>query len=118
MCLISSPGEYSLCSANSTDDPWCGERCRPDSAPSTTVRALSAKVPMRDSATGSRNLTGIVLGSDGVEQAIDERRRRHALGLGLVVDDQAVLQRRPRQGAHVLGRHGETSVEDGARLAG
>src|SRR5688572_3777869 len=120
MCLISSPGEYSLCSANSTEEPWCGERWSPESAPSTTVRAFRASDPTLESATGSRyrTLAHPSAGLDDLEQAIDQVRRRHPLGLALVVHDQAVLERRVRQRPDVVGRDREAPVEDRARLAG
>src|SRR5579871_2060037 len=113
MRRTSSPGAYSLCSANSTEAPWCGERCSPASAPSTTTRARTFKSDSDATATGSS--TSIITG---------ERRR----GAGrpaappsrpatrLEVGDQAVLQRRAGERAHVFDGGGVAAVEDGARL--
>src|SRR6266849_5943800 len=53
MCLISSPGAYSLCSANSTDCPCTGLWCSPVSTPSITLRARTCKGPRRASRAGS-----------------------------------------------------------------
>src|SRR5262245_35986797 len=106
MWRTSSPGEYSLCSANSTDEPCHRARCRPDSAPSTITRALIGSEPRRARVTGSR---AGMLRLDDAEQAIDEIAGAHALGLGPVVEDQAVLQRGPRQRRDVVERHREAA---------
>src|SRR5688500_15646891 len=101
MWRISSPGEYSLCSANSTDEPCSRARWSPVSAPSTITRALIGSEPSRASATGSSLRTRLpahdrlaVVGRDHPEQAVDEVAGAHALGLGPVVEDEAVLQGR------------------------
>src|SRR5688572_25283224 len=94
MFRISSPGEYSLCSANSTDEPCSRDRCRPDSAPSTITRALMGRLRRRARAMGS---SGGTLRRDDAEEAIDQIAGAEPLGLGAVVEDQAVLQGRPRQ---------------------
>src|SRR5688500_14068373 len=101
MWRISSPGEYSLCSANSTDEPWCGERCSPESAPWTIVRALSSRVRTLERATGSRNLIAASPRADRLQEPIHDRRRGLAFRFRLVVDDEAVLQGRTRQRLHV-----------------
>src|SRR6185312_1050723 len=123
MCLISSPAAYSLCSANSTDEPWCGERCNPESAPSTTERARSSKFFRRASETGSsicdidNNSGARRLRTHALEQSIDDRARADALGLGVEVGDDAVLQRRMRQRAHVVDARRRPPLEDRLGLA-
>src|SRR6185503_9256293 len=113
MWRISSPGEYSLCSANSTDEPWYRARCMPDSAPSTITRALIGSDASRARTTGSRPTTSFGgtssassaiarLRRDDAEQAVDEVGGAHALGLRAVGQDQAVLQRGPRQRRDVV----------------
>src|SRR5262249_19104317 len=133
MCLISSPAVYSLCSANSTEEPWCGERCSPARAPSTTVRARSSRFDSFESETGSKSSTArtptierplvercrsfdsrfrSLLGPDDLEEPVDQLRGFDAFGLGVEVGDEAVLQRRARQRAHVLDGGGGAPLED------
>ena len=53
---MSSPGVYSRCSANSTEKPLCGLRCRPEMNPSTTPRAISSSRWIFASASGVEQL--------------------------------------------------------------
>src|SRR4051794_21774381 len=101
MWRISSPGEYSLCSANSTDAPCSRAWCMPVIAPSTITRARIGNVPSRATVCGSRKGTAR-LGHDGAEQAIDQVAGAHALGLGAVVEDEAMLQGRARERGDVV----------------
>src|SRR5262245_30515547 len=96
MWRSSSPGEYSLCSENSTDEPCTDARWRPDSAPSTITRALIGSEPRRLSCAGSIRFSNIDgLRRDDGQQPVDELAGALPFGLGAIVEDQAVLQRRP-----------------------
>src|SRR5688572_12532868 len=82
--------------------------------PSTTVRATSSRLPMRASTVGSTNRApGIALPAKstshsrsgrrhGFEQLVDDRVRRHALGLRMEIGQYAMPQDRMRQRADVL----------------
>src|SRR5512134_592194 len=120
MCRISSPGEYSLCSANSTDWPWCGDLWRPERIPSVTARTRSFSVPSLARTAGSRRGR---LGSAIVRSALhlleeppDDLRARDALALGPEVRDHAVHEDVPRERADVLDARRHAAVEDGAAL--
>src|SRR5690606_5051375 len=110
----SSPGAYSLCSANSTLCPWWGERCRPESRPSTTDRVRSWRVPSLARSLGSSSEPATSLSKEAVHDlvAVD------ALGLGREVQVDAVTEHRLGQGLDVLSFGGEAPVQRGARLGG
>src|SRR5947208_3302772 len=122
MCRISSPGAYSLCSANSTDWPWCGDLWSPVRTPSVMARTRSFSVPSLASTSGSRSeacaRASITSGSGPhqLEQPLDDDAARHALALGVEVGEDAVDQHRFRQRADVVDAGGDAAVEDRARL--
>src|SRR5438874_5021309 len=110
---MSSPGTYMRCSAKSTDAPKYGDRCMPLMKPSTTLRATSSRLPMRERTTGSTNrapgiadvpiisypLSAYSLARwlharpwhrHGLEQPIDERVGRDRFGLRVEVREHAV----------------------------
>ena len=89
-------------SANSTLKPLCGTSMQSGQNPSTTVRAFHSIVPSRAITFGSRNRSSRAPGVVGIglqpalrqghslEQALDYRVRRDALGLGVEVGNDAV----------------------------
>src|SRR5476651_442012 len=100
---MSSPGMYSRYSANSTLKPLNGLRCRPESNPSTTVRAFSSSVPSRETTAGSRNgrscaVHGMLhpaLGRrHGLDQLVDDRVGVDPLRLSVEVGHDPVTQDR------------------------
>src|SRR5512139_2193225 len=120
MWRISSPGAYSLCSANSTDWPWCGDLWSPESTPSVTARTRSFRVPSFARTAGSRRgrfASAIApLALHLLQQPPHDLGARHALALGAEVRDHAVHEDVLRERAHVLHARGHAAVEDGAAL--
>src|SRR4051812_32540691 len=126
MCLGSSPGTYSRCSANSTEKPWNGLLWRPVTEPSTTRRAMMSsreifwsvfgsrkrraasalgfakdRLPRLDGDAGSRGGVGRL---HVLEELLDDLVRRDALCLGVEVRDDPVPEDGLRDRGHVLGR--------------
>src|SRR5260370_462795 len=91
MWRTSSPGAYSLCSANSTDWPCCGLWWRPGSTPSITLRARTWSGPTRARSCGS---SAIVFASALVLGRQDVRERRRRAGGGGAQDLQLLLRAR------------------------
>src|SRR4051794_3723758 len=98
MRRVSSPGAYSLCSANSTEVPRRRAVWMPLIAPSDASLATSDSCSMRRATSGSRTLAVDMRGLDGdrAHQVRHELLGADALGLGAEVEDEAVLQDRPR----------------------
>src|SRR6478735_3355783 len=116
MWRSSSPGAYSLCSANSTLWPWCGLLCRPESTPSTTARARSFTPERRASDGASSSGTGLRLHVG--EELVHQHGGGDTLGLGVEVGQHAVAQDGVGQRADVVHRRGEAALQNGARLGG
>src|SRR5436190_6388661 len=121
MWRTSSPGAYSLCSANSIDVPACGLWWVPANAPSTITRARTASDDRRAKSRGS-STRGVLrpgaemsvsgggagesanvvrasgLAASGLLHAVDElahqRARGQAVGLGVEVGQNPVHQHR------------------------
>src|ERR1700712_3271580 len=131
---MSSPGMYARCSAKSVDAPRCGDRCRPLMKPSTTVRAINSRFPIRARIVGSRKDVA-VSGATAVmrwirnaplhpalrhwnsrEETIDDLIRGHLLRLGVEVGQHAMAEHRLGERANVLEADVEASVHQRTRL--
>src|SRR5262245_15133948 len=119
---MSSPGTYSRCSANSTENPRNGLLWRPEMYPSTISLALRSRPSIRSRTLGSkyrlesRVNRGRLRGrGDRPEQVVDEAVGGVPLGLGAVGGDDAVPEHGVRHGLDVLRRDVEPALEQRAR---
>src|SRR6185312_1400778 len=104
---------------NSALYPWNGLRCRPETSPSTTIRATSSRSAMPASTSGGQGASVGIRASgdrDRLEQPRDDLIGVDAVGFRLEVEQDPVAQHRRRYGAHVLGRRGAPPFEQRARL--
>ena len=117
MCRSSSPGAYSLCSANSTDWPWWGLRCSPESTPSTMAARAQLRRPGQAREHGRVEQAHRRLGHFTCSSSRSTSvAARHALALGAEVGEHAVASTGRASARTSSTRGHEAPVEDGAGL--
>src|SRR5262245_44521489 len=122
MWRMSSPGTYSRCWMNSTENPWYGLLWSPTRIPSTRVRAFTPRASARAttsffSSEATTTLLRLVRGHH-VQDALDDVVGGDAFRLRREAGEEAVPQDGRRHGADVVDRHVEVALQDGVGLGG
>src|SRR5947208_10301577 len=121
MCRMSSPGTYSRCWTNSTENPRNGDLWSPTRRPSTIERALIPSASARERTPGWR-YSGMVLGGEflggRLDEPLDHVVHRDPLALGGEVHDQPVAEDRRGHGDHVVAGHVIRNPQGGVGLGG
>src|SRR5262249_7915161 len=111
-CRISSPGAYSLCSANSTLCPRWGLLCSPLSTPSTTARARNLTLASRARLSEvSKSTLQRASRLHDAEQLMDQFGRGNTYRFGVEARQHPVAQHRARQRLDVVHRGDVATVE-------
>src|SRR4051794_10736323 len=116
---MSSPGTYSRCSANSTENPWYGLGCIPATYPSTTILAWRSSPSRLASVRGfkyfckfSTLIRLVAVDGDRLDQPTHDVVGLQALGLGVEVGHDPVPEDRAGDRPDVVGRHVVPAVQD------